>query len=189
LFDVMDTLVTEPFHETIPAFFGTTRAQLEDQQSEAAWRQFECGEIDEPTYFASYFEDGRRFDHEGLCECVRSAYQWLDGMEALLASLHKRGVEMHVLSNYPMWYQMIEAKLHVSRYLPWSFVSCRTGLRKPDDRAYLGAAETLKKRPADLLFIDNDAENCVAAERAGLEAIHFVGARPLHQDLQSRGLL
>ena len=31
---------------------------------------------------------------------------------------------MHVISNYPVWYKRIEAKLGVSRHLPWTFISC-----------------------------------------------------------------
>jgi HAD superfamily hydrolase (TIGR01509 family) len=189
LIDVMGTLVAEPFQKAIPAFFGTTRSELERLQCSAAWRRFERGEIDEPTYFASYFEDGRSFDREGLRHCAQSAYGWLDEMEALLDALHQRGVEMHALSNYSIWYQMIEDKLRVSRFIEWSFVSCRTGVRKPDDRAYLGAAQALGRRPDELLFIDDAPENCEAAERVGLDAIRFVGAEPLRRDLQSRGLL
>ena len=48
----------------------------------------------------------------------------MEGVEELLLSLKRQGVEMHIITNYPVWYKRIEAKLAVSRYLPWSYVSC-----------------------------------------------------------------
>lgn len=53
-----------------------------------------------------------------------NGYRWIDGMEFLLLDLARQGVEMHIFSNYPSWYKRIEAKLAVTRFLPWTFVSC-----------------------------------------------------------------
>ena len=53
-----------------------------------------------------------------------NGYRWMEGVEQLLLDLGRQGVEMHIITNYPVWYKRIEAKLAVSRYLPWSFVSC-----------------------------------------------------------------
>jgi hypothetical protein len=40
-------------------------------------------------------------------------YDYLPGMQELLQKLKKKGYEMHVVSNYPSWYQLIEDKLAV----------------------------------------------------------------------------
>jgi hypothetical protein len=40
-------------------------------------------------------------------------YDYLPGMQELLQKLKKKGYEMHVVSNYPSWYQLIEGKLAV----------------------------------------------------------------------------
>lgn len=53
-----------------------------------------------------------------------NGYRWMEGVEELLLDLGRQGVEMHIITNYPVWYKRIEAKLAVSRFLPWSFVSC-----------------------------------------------------------------
>jgi hypothetical protein len=50
-------------------------------------------------------------------------------MEALLQRLANAGAEMHAFSNYPAWWQMIEEKLQVSRYLDWTFISCQGPLK------------------------------------------------------------
>jgi hypothetical protein len=52
-------------------------------------------------------------------------------------------------------YMMIEEKLKLSQYLPWTFVSCNMGLRKPDKRVYLEATRQLKVDPSHCIFIDD----------------------------------
>ena len=53
-----------------------------------------------------------------------NGYRWIEGIEELLFTLRRQGVEMHIVTNYPLWYKRTEAKLGLSKYLPWSFVSC-----------------------------------------------------------------
>lgn len=58
------------------------------------------------------------------CDLQMTGYRFLDGIEELLSDLNQAGVEMHIMSNYPVWYKRIEAKLVLSRFMPWTFVSC-----------------------------------------------------------------
>ena len=52
-------------------------------------------------------------------------YEYLPGAQELLQQLQQAGHEMHIVSNYPVWYEWIEEKLRLSQYLPWTFVSCK----------------------------------------------------------------
>ena len=45
-------------------------------------------------------------------------------MQDLLQQLKDNGVPMHAVTNYPVWYHLIEDKLQLSRYMPWTFASC-----------------------------------------------------------------
>jgi len=188
LWDVMDTLVYDPFHEVIPAFLGLSFEELLAQKHPRAWIDFELGLTDEETMVKRFFRDGRSFDHAGLKAAMVASYRWLDGMEALVAELANRGLPMYALSNYPTYYQLIEDKLALSRYLDWRFVSCRTGVRKPDPRAYLTAAEALSLTPAELLFIDDREGNCEGARAVGMAAIRFRDATSLRAELGRHGL-
>ncbi|HEY8430130.1 MAG TPA: HAD-IA family hydrolase, partial [Sandaracinaceae bacterium] len=169
LFDVMGTLVHDPFFEEIPSFFGMTLEELVAAKHPSAWVRFEHGELDEDALLASFFADAREFDRRAFERTVRSAYRWLDGIEPLLAELRARGVPMHALSNYPCWYRWIEEELGVSRYVAWSFVSCETGVRKPDPEAYLHASRTLGVPPERCVFVDDRAVNCDAARAIGMD--------------------
>jgi HAD superfamily hydrolase (TIGR01509 family) len=189
LFDVMGTLVTEPFFETVPRALGMSLAGLIAAKHPTAWVDFECGAIDEPTLEARFFEDGRGYDHQALKAAMIEHYDYIDGIEPLLADLKARGHALHLFTNYPVWYQNIEAKLGLSRYASWSFVSCETGVRKPDREAYLGAARTLGLTPAELLFVDDRTVNCDAARAVGMDAIRFENAAQLRRELEQRDLV
>lgn len=188
LVDVMDTLVYNPFNREIPEFFGLNGSELLALKHPTAWVRFETGEIDEAEYLRVYFKDEREFDHARFRRMVSLAYRWIDGAEQLLQRL-SGGFEIHALSNYPIWYRTIEAKLRLSRYLNWTFVSCLTGVRKPAPDAYLGAASSLNRAAEDCLFIDDSMANCQAAEAIGMPAIRFRDAASLWDEMQRRGLV
>jgi HAD superfamily hydrolase (TIGR01509 family) len=152
-----------------------------------AWPAFECGQIDEHELYRRFFTDRRDIDGPRLKEALRAGYEWLPGIPELLNELKGRGVEMHTLSNYPEWYRMIEAKLQVSRWVHWSFVSCHTKVRKPDANAYLGAARSLARAPETLVFVDDRPINCRAAADVGMTSIVFRGAKHLQRALDDLG--
>ncbi|XP_057839868.2 flavin mononucleotide hydrolase 1, chloroplatic isoform X2 [Cryptomeria japonica] len=128
LFDIMDTIVRDPFYEDIPAFFGLSMKELLKVKHPTAWIEFEKGIITEEELAAKFFRDGRIFDFDGLKQCMRNGYAYLDGIECILHQLKSNGYEIHAFTNYPCWYMMIEEKLKLSTYLSWTFSSCNTGL-------------------------------------------------------------
>jgi HAD superfamily hydrolase (TIGR01509 family) len=189
LLDVMGTLVRDPFFEEMPAFFGLTLKELLAVKHPRAWVDFEHGHIDESTCMQRFFLDQRAFDVEAFKRHVQGAYAFLPGIEPLLQELQARGIEMHTLSNYPEWFQLIESQLGLSRYVPWTFVSCKSGLRKPDRSAYLHAAETLKKKPEECVFVDDRLVNVEPARAVGMHGLVFSDAETLRADLAAIGIL
>nr|XP_043614373.1 flavin mononucleotide hydrolase 1, chloroplatic isoform X2 [Erigeron canadensis] len=155
LFDIMDTIVRDPFYHDIPAFFGMSMKELLDCKHPTAWIEFEKGHIDEAELARIFFKDGRHFDLEGLKSCIKQGYSYLEGIEELLSSLKDNGYEMHAFTNYPIWYRMIEDKLKLSSFLSWTFCSCIIGKRKPDPLFYLEAVKHLDIEPQNCVFIDD----------------------------------
>ncbi|CAI5961579.1 unnamed protein product [Closterium sp. NIES-64] len=183
LFDVMDTLVRDPFYHHIPAFFQMTMPELLQQKHPTAWVDFECGRISEHQLHQRFFADGRHFDLQGLKATMQGAYEWVEGMEPLLAALNAHGFATHAFTNYPPWYQMIEDKLRLSRYLHWTFVSCHMGVRKPSPEAYEAALATLTVDPSTCIFIDDRESNVLAARGMGMTGITFQSAKQLAAEL------
>lgn len=189
LLDVMGTLVYDPFAREMPAFFGMTFEALLAAKHPTAWVEFERGALDERAFLERFFADGRAYDRERFVAHVERSYRFLDGIPPLLEALRDAGAEMHALSNYPAWFERIERRLGLSRWVPWTFVSCRTGVRKPEPDAYLGAAKALGVAPGDCLFVDDRARNCDAAAAVGMPAHHFHSVDRLRGTLVERGLL
>jgi FMN hydrolase / 5-amino-6-(5-phospho-D-ribitylamino)uracil phosphatase len=189
LLDVLGTVVYEPFFVEVPRFLGLSLEELLAAKHPTAWAEFERGAIDEAELERRFFRDGRAYDHAGMRACMEAAYRFVDGMEPLLADLSAAGVPMHALSNYPDWYLLIERRLALSRFLEWSFVSCRTGHRKPAPEAFRGPLAQLGVAPAQAVFVDDREENCAAARALGIDALHFTGADALRAALVERGML
>jgi HAD superfamily hydrolase (TIGR01509 family) len=190
LWDVMDTIVRDPFMTAMPEFLGVGFETLLRDKHPTAWVEFETGALSEDQFAAKFFADGRGIDGRGLLQHMRAHYRYIEGIEPLLGELKARGVAMHVLSNYPCWYRVIEAELALSRYLPWSFVSCETGLRKPDPACFAHAARTLNVPPSDCVLIDDRRRNCAGAGSIGMDSVLFSGdVTALRAELARRGLL
>ena len=119
------------------------------------------------------------------------SYTFVKGMQGLLESLRNSGIEMHAMSNYPVWYELIEERLDLSRYLEWTFVSCHgpmKGLRKPDPKAFKVAMDTLGREPHECVLIDDRPLNVDAAAEFGLKSLLFKNTAELESDLRSLGL-
>ena len=188
LLDVMDTLVHDPFYVEVLDFFGMPLEQLFANKSKTAWSEFERGHISEAQLEARYFDDERPLDLYGLRDCMRDNYRLLPGVEALLDELVANGYALHALSNYPMWYELVEAATGLSRWLQWSFVSCKTQVRKPKPEAYLGAARTLGVSASECIFVDDREKNCAAARDVGMPSIRFTDVPQLRRELLALGV-
>jgi FMN hydrolase / 5-amino-6-(5-phospho-D-ribitylamino)uracil phosphatase len=189
LFDAMDTLVRDPAYHELPAHFGLEADELFRELQPGLWDSFERGQLAEEDYFRRLFLDGRPVEGEAMKAALFAGYRWLPGMRELLSQLGEAGAEMHILSNYPCWYRELDARLGLSRFLPWSFVSCQTGVRKPEPEAYLGALRELGRRPAECLFVDDRLRNVEAARACGLNGHHFGRAETLRAELVELALL
>jgi len=189
LFDVMGTLVYDPFFIDVPAHFNMSLRELIANKDKDAWPAFERNEITETRFFEIFFGDGRKVDGEAMKACMSSNYRFLEGVEELLLELKARGTVMYSLSNYPNWYQLIESKLNLERFMDWQFVSCKTQIRKPDPRAFLGPATKLGIAPDRCLFIDDREDNCAGAAAVGMPAIRYISTPQLRTELVRYGVL
>lgn len=188
LWDVMGTLVHDPFYVEVPAHFSMTLEELIAQKRPGVWEACERGEMSVEDMERDFFADGRRYDIEGLRASLRSAYRLLPGIAALLDRLREAQVAMHVVSNYTPWYSMIEDAVTLSEWMPWSFVSCELGVRKPDAGFYAAVLERLDVRPQSCVFIDDREQNCAGAEVAGMHAIRFDSAVSVQTQLAALGV-
>lgn len=188
LLDVMDTLVHDPFRASVPLVFGMDVETYFSLKDKGNYLDFEKGRITPEHYAANLFFDKRPVDLDALRQAFREGYRYIDGIPELLADLAEAGVEMHALSNYSVFYEMIEDKLGLSTWVPWTFVSAVTGRRKPDADTFLEAAKALGRPPKDCVFVDDREKNCAGARAVGMHGLRFRDAATLRRDLRDLGL-
>ena len=135
LFDVMDTLVIDPFFTGVHTVLGCDSMQeLFKAKRPETYEAFETGEISEDELWERYFADDRAVDVAAVRKHFVDGYDYIKGMRSLLGEIKRiGGVECYAYSNDGTLYKEIEAKLELSRFLDWRFVSCETAvpLKKP----------------------------------------------------------
>mmetsp|Transcript_25872 Transcript_25872/g.102027 ORF Transcript_25872/g.102027 Transcript_25872/m.102027 type:complete len:234 (-) Transcript_25872:165-866(-) len=186
LVDVMDTLVVDPFTVSMYEHFGfTEHKDFLLAKDPDTWIPFELGNMSENTFWDNFFKDKRKVDVEKFGSYMRETYSWIDGMQDLMSELHSMGVEMHLFTNYPVWWKMVEEELCLSQYAEWSFISCQMHTRKPEPKAFLLAADRLGCMPSDCVLIDDRSSNCSGALDIGyLDALKFQSAKQTRQLLR-----
>ena len=177
LFDVMSTLVYDPFYSELPVAFNTDLRSLLAGRDRMAWVDFECGRLNEAEFFARFWGDeakGLRMKH-----CFMQHYAWLEGIPELLRAIRAKGHRIATASNYPEWYELIDAKLGLSLLVDHHGVSYQMGCRKPHAAFYECLLTDLGVEAADCIFVDDRLENVQAAEALGMQGHHVRPGMPL----------
>ena len=181
LFDVMSTLVYDPFYLELPKAFGTDLASLLSGRDRTAWVDFECGRIGEAEFINRFWQNAA--DGQKMKTCFRENYRWLEGVPDLLRALREKGHTIATASNYPVWYDVLDAKLGLSDLVDQHGVSYRLGCRKPNPEFYIRLMDQLEVEPHQCVFVDDRIENVLAAEALGMKGCHVREGVPLAMSL------
>ncbi|XP_020527671.1 uncharacterized protein LOC18441834 isoform X2 [Amborella trichopoda] len=156
LFDVMDTIVRDPFYQDVPAFFRMPFKKLLNEKHPKAWIEFEEGLINEkkkmPLQNMLTVAVGSLEYHVKVVELRPWTLQelfllfkylvfwrsWLRSsskMEGILICKecmkngysYLEGMESLLCHLKHNGYMLIEEKLKLSAYISWSFCSCEIG--------------------------------------------------------------
>jgi 2-haloacid dehalogenase len=111
------------------------------------------------------------------------------GTPGLVRELHAAGVIQWGLTNWSHeLYPHAPRTFDFLRLLDGVVVSGTEGLAKPDPAIYEITVARIGRRPEELVFVDDKAQNVAAAIELGLDAILFAGAEELRPALRERGL-
>jgi HAD superfamily hydrolase (TIGR01549 family) len=185
-FDLMDTVVRDPYREALEAATGLPIGELFRRRSRHAYPALERGELAEDDYWAAYVDAGIDVDPEVFHRVRRDGTRWLPGMRELLDDLD--GVVLRATaSNYPDWIEELATGL-LSGCFDRVLASCHLGARKPDAAFFAALLDALELPAATVLFVDDREQNVAAARDAGLAAHRFRGADELRAWLVSHGV-
>ena len=185
-FDVMDTVLTDPFREALRAATGLEPRRFFELRDPDLYPSFERGEIDEATYWRRHDELGIPIDPDTFHRVRREGLRWMRGMPELLDELAGR-VERVTASNYPVWIEELAERVLAGRF-ERVVASCHLGVRKPDLDFYVRLLARLERDPDEVLFVDDREGNVEAARAAGLRSHRFVDVGSLRRWLADEGV-
>lgn len=183
-FDLMDTVVADPYREALRASTGRSLADIRAQMDPDAWPAFERGEITEAQYFARFGDID--VDADAFHRARRDGYEILPGIRELLDDLDGQVLRV-TASNYPVWVEELADGL-LDGCFDRVIASHHLGVRKPDPAFYARLCDELDVTPSAVLFVDDREENVRAARAAGLAAHGFTSATDLRDHLRDAGL-
>ncbi len=187
-FDLMDTLVRDPFREALRAATGRTLKELFSLRDAGIYPAFERGEIDEAAYWASYPRAGIDVDPDRFHQVRRAGTTWLPGMRELVLELRAAGVAVVIASNYPHW--LAEHAAGMLAGLCDDVVgSYQLGVRKPDPRFFQRLLDRLDSSPGSVAFVDDRGANLEGATVVGLPVVPAGDAAQVRRDLVGLGAL
>lgn len=145
-------------------------------QNEAAWIARFPGDAARMQAFRTHFDD--------------TVTEMVPGTGAIMAELQQAGVPISALSNWSgELFTRTRARWGILNRFSDIVVSGWEGVVKPDRRIFELACERSQRDPAEVVFIDDTAENVEAAITFGMQALHFTSAEKLRADLVGLGLL
>ncbi|MCU0964269.1 MAG: HAD family phosphatase [Burkholderiaceae bacterium] len=180
---------TLPQHATDEA---SARRLVDDifQGYRGDWAEFDRGRIEVPALV-------RRIaartglphgDVQAVVDAVPAELQPMPATVALLRRLHAQGRRLHFLSNMPAPYaEHLEREHDFLRCFESGVISARVQQIKPEPGIFDTAERLFGAEPAQLVFIDDMADNVHAARRAGWNALHFVDAADCEAQLRRQG--
>jgi HAD superfamily hydrolase (TIGR01509 family) len=179
VFDVMDTLLHDPYREAYEAATGLTFEAFGSLHTEAAYRALERSEIDEVTYWSVVRDAGVAVDEGRFHATRREGYRWLPGMRELLVETASRH-RVILSSNYPAtWIADVRARFFddVSMNVCGS---CELGVCKPARGFFDRLRDRFALDPATTVLVDDAVRNVDGAVAAGWHGV-------LHRDAASTG--
>ncbi|MFE9633654.1 HAD family hydrolase [Streptomyces sp. NPDC006463] len=146
---------------------------------------YDRGDVSGPAYWKGVCDDldiplDERLTTELIAADVASWSEVDQDCVDLLRTLADRGLTLGLLSNIPE-----ELAVRYETYEPWLNLfaavgfSCRIGSAKPEPAAYAWCVRELALPAGEILFVDDRADNVVAARELGLQGHVFTSTGAL----------
>jgi HAD superfamily hydrolase (TIGR01509 family) len=186
LFDVMDTVLADPFLDALRAGASVPLEEVFARRDPTLWPAFECGHLDEEAYWDGWRTAGLTVDREAFHRVRRAGTGYLDGMAELLDDL-AGAVQRVTASNYPVWIDELERD-HLDGRFERVLSSYHLGVRKPDAVFFERLLDEVGCTADEARFVDDRQVNVDAAARVGIRSHRFVDAPTLRRWLAAEGV-
>lgn len=194
IFDLGGVLLNLHFDRAVSAFAkavpGVTEDAAERILSAKMKNRYEKGEwTTEEFYHALREELNADFSFSHFKKCWENVFSENRPVTDLLPRIGEH-CRLALLSNTnELHMDYIEKEFSFCRYFDDIYLSYKLGLMKPSKEIFDHVSASMGVEPGQCLFIDDSGENVKAAEKSGMEAIHFRSSGQLLSELETRGML
>jgi putative hydrolase of the HAD superfamily len=154
-------------------------------------RRYETGRIESRPFVAELSALlGLKTNYDEFCDLWTSVF-FEDTLipESLIAGLRGR-YRLVVLSNTnPIHFSMLKAQYPLLGHFDDFVLSYEVGALKPDAKIYQEAIQRSGCLPGECFFTDDIAINVEAAREHGIDAVQFLSAGQLQEELRARRVL
>jgi len=188
VFDVMGTLLRDPYREAYEFATGLTFEAFESVRPEGAYHALERSEIDESAYWEALRDAGIPVDVGRFHRIRRAGYEWLPGMQELLEETAARH-RVIIASNYPAGWI---AEVHTRFFRSIQAEVCGSWelhVRKPSLEFYDRMVGWFGLEPATTVLIDDSEPNIEGAVGAGWQGVRYRDAARTREALGALGIL
>ncbi len=153
--------------------------------------RFESGQIAAEQFvkeFSAVLE--LRINYDEFCDLWTSVFLPEPLIqESLLENLRRRYRLMILSNTNPIHFHMIQASYPLLRHFDHCVLSYEVGALKPSEEIFQAAIAHAGCAASECFFTDDLAVNVEAARQFGLDAVQFLSAAQLDEELRARGLL
>jgi putative hydrolase of the HAD superfamily len=158
---------------------------------EGLQRDYELGLISSEEFYERFCgRVGRRPDRKKLLEAACDIF-WLNvSVVPIVSRLAAIRFPIGVLSNTceVHWEYIHRRYRGLMELFPVGCASFQVHAMKPDERIFRQAAQLAGFPPEKIFFVDDHPPNVAGAQRAGFQAVQFLGAESLLHELEIRGV-
>ncbi len=170
-------------------FYSINNKQFSAKELEAVYRhpdykKFSIGTIDERDFIFLFLKENNiELTVDEFIEIFRKGIEPIKGMKEILEELYK-SVNLACLINEGS--EWANYKMNISgfrEYFKEIFISGDLHVEKPNPEIYKIALSKLNASSEECIFIDDQKENCQAAEKLGIKSIVFENPIQLKKEL------
>jgi putative hydrolase of the HAD superfamily len=153
--------------------FDEHASELDGIDEGGFWQEYDKFVMDRLGYKGDWLRFSKDLSKE-FERVIPQVESWAEYPDArpLLDELRERKFKLGVISNATDLVEKVLSNLRLTEYFDLIVVSDKVGVRKPNERIFLIAADKARVRPNRILYIgDRLAIDVLGAKRAGMNAV------------------
>ncbi|AAN48676.2 HAD family hydrolase [Leptospira interrogans] len=183
-FDLMDTLIKDPFHSALYKMLpNESREKFIQGRERNAFIEFEKGQIEEDEFLERFYlpeyRNGGLPDPKKIKDFMFSKIRLIPETVEIVKLLKANGNKIVLASNYSVWYKELQKfteMQEVFSQFDQLYFSCELGVRKPAEE-YFQWIQT-DYPGMRYVLIDDNATNVEAAGYIGWDTFQFDPKKP-----------